>query len=319
MGSTTEDPLGGIKLEIVPGKPWVTYTFNDKADCEEIISLLSKLSNLNQLDLIRSPALFRGESSTKFSLKPRLCRIATKMPLEEKLGYEFDSINYFRQRAPHYLPERLLPSNPQVSKPQDIGEWLALMQHYGAATRLLDWTASVYVAFYFAVHEKHDEDGCVWVLWHKDFQDSMPAYDYQLDKESERKILTNREAFVEFGQSTALPIVSVFDSTIKTERMVAQHSLFTYCDKQEADHGEIIGKQLVSAYPIDSHGKNPSKWLSRFIISPRIKEYLRQHLSTLGISAATLFPGLDGLGRTINETFVTHSEALSCAWQNPRQ
>ena len=110
MGSTTEStPWGNIEFEMDPGKPWVNYTFNDKADSNRIISLLSDLTNLNQLNLKQSAILFRGESSTKFSsLKPRLCRIATKMPLEKKLEYEFDSINYFRQRAPHYLPERLL-------------------------------------------------------------------------------------------------------------------------------------------------------------------------------------------------------------------
>ena len=314
MSAVGENPWNNIEFEMEPGKPWVTYTFNDKADSHRIISILSNLTNLNQLNLKHSAALFRGVSSTKFSLKPRLCRIATQMPLEKKLGYEFDSINYFRQRAPHYLPERVFPS-----KPWDIEEWLALMQHYGAATRLLDWTASVNVAFYFAVHERPDEDGCVWVIWKGDFQSSMPAYDYKMDEKSERKIYTNREPFVEFGQNTALPIVNVFDSTIKTERMVAQHSLYTYCHQQEADHGEIVGKQLASAYPIDSDAENITKQLCRFIISPSIKNYLRQHLSKLGISAATLFPGLDGLGRTINEMFVTHSEVYAPIWQSSGQ
>ena len=101
--------------------------------------------------------------------------------------------------------------------------------------------------------------------------------------------------------------------------MIAQHSLFTYCHKQEADHGEIIGKQLMSAYPIDDLPENLTKQLCRFIISPSIKKYLRQHLSKLGISAATLFPGLDGLGRTINEMFVTHLEVYAPVWHNPGQ
>lgn len=314
MGSTAENPWANIEFEIEPDKPWVSFTCKDETVTNSLLRILYGLTNLNQLNLMRSAALFRGESSTKFSLKPRLCRIAKKMPLKEKLGYEFDSINYFRQRAPHYLPEHLLPSNPW-----DIGEWLALMQHYGAATRLLDWTASVNIAFYFAVHERPGEDGCVWVLWHNEFQNSMQAYDYKLDEKSGRKILTNREAFVEFGQSAARPIVGVFDSTIKTERMIVQHSLFTYCHKQEADHGEIIGKQLMSAYPIDDHPENLTKQLCQFIISPSIKKYLREHLSKLGISAATLFPGLDGLGRTINEMFVTHSEVYAPVWHNPGQ
>jgi len=42
-------------------------------------------------------------------------------------------------------------------------EWLALMQHHGAPTRLLDFTYSVYVAAYFALEEAED-DSVVWTL-----------------------------------------------------------------------------------------------------------------------------------------------------------
>jgi len=46
-------------------------------------------------------------------------------------------------------------------------EWLALMRHYGAPTRLMDWTWSFYVAVFFAMHDipPESEDNCaVWAL-----------------------------------------------------------------------------------------------------------------------------------------------------------
>ena len=44
-------------------------------------------------------------------------------------------------------------------------EWLALMQHYGAPTRLLDWTNSAYVALHFALNNrKSTEDCAVWAI-----------------------------------------------------------------------------------------------------------------------------------------------------------
>ncbi len=309
MSVTAEKQWANIEFEMSPGKPWITFTCKDEADTNTILSILYRLTNLNQLNLKRSAALFRGESKVYPSLKPKLCRIATKMPLEEKLGYEFDSINYFRQRAPHYLSKQLLPSNPW-----DIGEWIALMQHFGAATRLLDWTASVNIAFYFAVHEKPDETGCVWLLWQADFNNSTPSFDYKLNEKEGRKVFTDRGAFIQFGKNTARPIVGILDSAVKTERMVAQHSLSTYCHQQGADHGDIIGNQLMSAYPVDGQPGNQTKQLCRFIIPPRTKKYLREQLSKLGVSAATLFPGLDGLGRTITEMFETHSEVYGPGW-----
>ena len=47
----------------------------------------------------------------------------------------------------------------------DIFEWLCLMQHYGAPSRVLDWTENIVTALYFAVADTTaDCDGAVWLL-----------------------------------------------------------------------------------------------------------------------------------------------------------
>lgn len=63
----------------------------------------------------------------------------------------------FRQNAYPFVP----------TLPEDEWDWLFLLQHYGAPTRLLDWTESPLVGLYFAVCDEalDAEDGCVWCLW----------------------------------------------------------------------------------------------------------------------------------------------------------
>jgi len=54
-------------------------------------------------------------------------------------------LSEFKKRAHHYLRTSQVPDS--------MIEWLALMQHHGAPTRLVDFTNSVYVAAFFAVED----------------------------------------------------------------------------------------------------------------------------------------------------------------------
>ena len=64
-------------------------------------------------------------------------------------------LRQFQRRAHHYCKD--LPDFDQKL------DWLALMQHYGASTRLLDFSHSFYVAAYFAV-ENATKDSAVWAV-----------------------------------------------------------------------------------------------------------------------------------------------------------
>ena len=99
--------------------------------------------------------LYRGQRSAKWPLQTaleRCCdrrsiRKADRRDVERRLSREF-------RRAYHHY-------SSHVPAKASTLEWLALMQHHGAPTRLLDFTYSIYVASYFALEES-DGASAVW-------------------------------------------------------------------------------------------------------------------------------------------------------------
>lgn len=91
--------------------------------------------------------IFRGLRKASYLLQPKIERVDSRLEwpvLEVLIESEF------RSRAHMHVPAHLLP--------RDSLTWLALMQHWGVATRLLDFTHSPFVALYFAATGvEHDE------------------------------------------------------------------------------------------------------------------------------------------------------------------
>lgn len=92
--------------------------------------------------------IFRGQRSAAWPLRSTLERKAPK----DRRSVEYYLLERFQRAAPVYLQPQCVPHDG------DDLAWLGLMQHYGAPTRLVDFTQSAYVAFYFALEEKATEE-----------------------------------------------------------------------------------------------------------------------------------------------------------------
>lgn len=79
------------------------------------------------------------------------------------------------------------------------------------------------------------------------------------------------------------------------ERMIAQQGRFSIARSPLTSHGDLIAKHM-------QHHRREF-WCKWIVPKETKSEFLRQ-LRFMNITAAALFPGLDGLGRSVGEAIL---------------
>jgi hypothetical protein len=222
--------------------------------------------------------VYRGQPCVEWPLLPSLVRMVREAGLsaDQAIDTEKSLLREFRSQAHLYFPDAAMPRGGG-----DLLEWWTLMQHYGAPTRLLDWTASPYVALYFAVLGHRSSNGAVWIAHPATVEQAMNA---------KEQAQPDTRAFFNPGAESNLIFLWHYRPT---DRMAAQQTHFTVSSQVLADHGHILADVIPDA-------ERPHKFV-KLIIPAKVKNRFLRHLRALNITARSLFPGVDGLGRSIHE------------------
>lgn len=235
--------------------------------------------------------VFRGQSKAKWTLEPKLLRElrgakdrVAVLALEDRLDKEF-----FAQA--HLHPEYVDVGADPLSNWMDRA---ALMQHYGAPTRLLDWSVSPYVAAYFACAEHPEDDGAVFVV-------SPVALSKRMPPPQDHELLN---AWME-GDETVRH-VWFFPPSRRFTRQVSQLGHFSVSADVMAIHDPAIIEKLPPGSAADGPGLIAAKWI---IPSASKRDFLGA-LRQVNVSGFSLFGGLDGLGRSIREIAVIERKMI---------
>jgi hypothetical protein len=198
----------------------------------------------------------------------------------------------------------------------DYMEWFALMQHYGAPTRLQDWTYSFFVAVYFAVNDMK-KDAEVWAINTNYIEESAikiikekAKFEKTSDEDMKKKIKNDSCAhiprlFEDIFINRPKPFVLPMNPHNLNERLIIQQGIFL-CP------GDITKSFYYNLCAIfkNNDGKSINKHIRRFKVTNNVKkkkEILR-YLQRMNMNNATLFPGLSGFSQSLRTWFAFFPE-----------
>lgn len=218
--------------------------------------------------------LFRGQADSSWGLETSLYRLFTDLqhllPDTSELNeveYERSLVERFQANAHHFLNFR--PEH------DDILEWLAIMQHYGAPTRLLDLTQSPHIATYFALENRSGDSAIFAINYHRleELDDAV------LNIENYRSRLLE-----ELEEDFLRP----YEPRITNERLVCQQGLFLVPSNNSKSIDWMLGQ----------YGSG-SKQCIKFVIPASLRKQGLQRLQRMNISSSTLFPGIEGFCKSL--------------------
>jgi hypothetical protein len=241
--------------------------------------------------------LFRGQADASWPLEPSLLR-RMRGVTDRAFAHEIEQLLEKEFIAQAFLfPEVRGVWSVLFAAPRP--ERWTYMQHHSCPTRLLDWTASAFVAAYFAVEQSPHSDGAVFVV--------APAALSQCIETGET--IDEQIPYEAFTDPRVPDRVTFAGPALSSSRSAAQQGHFSVCTNILATHDDAILRSCSAAGV-----RQPESIIYRkIVIASQLKLVVLQQLRAMNVAPHALFPTVDGLGRSLADL-----ATLKVALANPR-
>ena len=224
---------------------------------------------------------YRGQGDASWELTPSRWRKEYAEENEAEMRLEFESVG-----------RQLVPSDSQ----RDKWGWYFLMRHYGAPSRLLDWTINPLVALYFAVKSSEPGvDAAVWVIdpWKWNRVHILRLYGPALPgwEETESYLWDLEDAMDTKNTDVRRKWPIAIEPPHVDRRISAQEGRFILFG---------TARDLIASPNVNRKTrKGKHARLDKIVIPSNRASAIRDELDQLSVNDKTLFPDLGGLGEYI--------------------
>lgn len=236
----------------------------------------------NNILRFRSDFAYRGLGNADWALKTSLARLGGS----------------YRELEAHLLRnfKKYAMQTPLSNRSE--WNWMALAQHHGLPTRMLDWSYSPYIALHFATADlaDYDRDGLIVTVNYVKLHEMLPARLKRILRRERSNAFTAEmlddaaRTLTQLEKLRRDPFAIFLEPPSLDLRIVNQFALFSFLSNPEVQFDDWLARKAPEL-------------ARRIIISKELKWEIRDKLDQANITERVLFPGLDGLSEWLKRHY----------------